>query len=1012
MMRRYRWTAPARRLLSLMLVCALLTALMPLPVTAAVEGDSPVTVSYALHKRNAQTWQPTYSDDLNDIRGITSAYTDGWSFYGWSDRLSPTKTMFYQYNNAYVRMDMNVLGAWAAIQIHMPQAGRYAMDMAYKKYKTGGAANIYLIPIPQDGQTVESLLTDARKVGSFESLDAEAAKVADAAAQFEGVDVPAEGDYLLVFEQTRIDGGRYLMLSDIVFTGAAFETPEVTASLPAQFVEVGRSAEIKLTDAAGNPVSPGGYTITSSDPTVATVSGGSVTGVSIGRATLTISGAAGESTLEIPVVGENLLTRDGVENGSFAGGAAYGSALGSKFWNVYQSDKDGYMDGDNYSFEMVKGESAVSAETNLLKLSSSGLPSDPAKTKMLFSLRSAATEPSAGKQWGGILAESGKLYELSGWAKAGADTQSLHDAWSVRTYYYAKNTGGTYTMFQNATNTTQVIPWKGVSGAPDWTYFATVPISNDALTDYTVLLQPRIEGNKPVASGGWIGDIYFADFSMHEVQYDKLDFTAAEDVSALEAGAVVATGVRHLSTTGQEIAYQAVASVTDKGVPTTKEAAIPVAYQSLNESVATVAADGAITAVSSGTAIIRASATVGGITRTGEIVVTVAGGAEETKLSVSAQACPELQEGGSATAALTVTRSDGQAVDFSKAQVSFTYGQQGIVTASAVQDAQGIAVKIDAQSAGSTQVLVTVEEADGVQGSCTIPVTVTRAQTSATLSVSAQEKVSVQSGADAAVPLTITRSDGQAVDYTAATVTTSWNPQGIAEAVTIKEAAGIRLQITGKAAGSAELTVTVDCGSGLKDSCKIAVDVAQKDEIHASLPARFVEVGQSAQIKLTDAAGNPVSAEGYTVTSQNPDIATVDGTTVTGRAIGRAEIRITGPMETTLTAPVVGENLLVREGLNNGEFESGAAFGSAASDKFWQIVNQKSGGYMFGSNYSWEIFQGESATQEQTNVLKLSSSGLPEDPGDTNMQFSFRSGDKERAATASWARWLCRGQNV
>ena len=252
---------------------------------------------------------------------------------------------------------------------------------------------------------------------------------------------------------------------------------------------------IALTDKDGNPVSAEGYTFTSETPEIATVSGNRVTGVSIGRARITVSGPA-ETSLEIPVVGENLLTREGVRNGAFEDGVLYGDA-GDKFWEVAKTGD--YMVGDNYSCEVVSATGGAGVETNVLKLTSTGLASG--KKNMRFSLRSKYTEPVAGKQSGGVTLDPNKLYELTGWVMA-ENTQSLHNDWSVRTYYYAKNSSGSYKTFNDATNSTSVRPWDDATGDQEWTYFATKTLANNALSAYSLLLQPRIEGNKTVAKGG------------------------------------------------------------------------------------------------------------------------------------------------------------------------------------------------------------------------------------------------------------------------------------------------------------------------------------------------------------------------------------------------------------------------------------------------------------------------------------------------------------------------------
>ena len=135
----------------------------------------------------------------------------------------------------------------------------------------------------------------------------------------------------------------------------------------------------------------------------------------------------------------------------------YGDA-GDKFWEVAKTGD--YMVGDNYSCEVVSATGGAGVETNVLKLTSTGLASG--KSNMRFSLRSKYTEPVAGKQSGGVTLDPNKLYELTGWVMAektgtgdGGKT-ALHNGWMVRNYYYAKGSSGKYTNFGDATTATSV----------------------------------------------------------------------------------------------------------------------------------------------------------------------------------------------------------------------------------------------------------------------------------------------------------------------------------------------------------------------------------------------------------------------------------------------------------------------------------------------------------------------------------------------------------------------------
>ena len=268
------------------------------------------------------------------------------------------------------------------------------------------------------------------------------------------------------------------------------------------------------------------------------------------------------------------------------------------------------------------------------------------------------------------------MYELSGWVKA-ENTKSLHNGWGVRTYYYAKNTSGAYSLMSHATSAMRVSPWQGKNGDQDWTYFATLPLANDAIAEYSILLQPRIEGSKTVASGGWIGDILFADLSMHEVQYDRMEFTAAGAVSGRKATDTVKTAAKHYSTTGQEIKY--LTFLTESaGVPATADGAAPVRYTTSDPFVARVDEAGVITAVGGGEAVITASATIGGITHSQQIAVTVTGAPASKELaSVSLSLTPDtINQGESAAAQVTGLMTDNFPAFLEDAEIRYSYDEE------------------------------------------------------------------------------------------------------------------------------------------------------------------------------------------------------------------------------------------------------------------------------------------------------------------------------------------------
>ena len=94
----------------------------------------------------------------------------------------------------------------------------------------------------------------------------------------------------------------------------------------------------------------------------------------------------------------------------------------------------------------------------------------------------------------------------------------------------------------------------------------------------------------------------------------------------------------------------------------------------------------------------------------------------------------------------------------------------------------------------------------------------------ATLTVSAQSAATVEKGSTVSLPLTAARSDGAAIDYTAATVDVQYSTADIASAAALKTEAGISLQVEGLAAGKTSLTATVTA-DGLTASATVDVTV-------------------------------------------------------------------------------------------------------------------------------------------------------------------------------------------
>ena len=175
---------------------------------------------------------------------------------------------------------------------------------------------------------------------------------------------------------------------------------------------------------------------------------------------------------------------------------------------------------------------------------------------------------------------------------------------------------------------------------------------------------------------------------------------------------------------------------------------------------------------------------------------------------------------------LTAARSDSAPADYQTMEARFTYSDPEIAEAVAAPGADGIQIQVTGKAVGTTEITVALSAEDGALGSYVIPVTVEDAPASVTLSVTAQPSAVVKAEESVRIPLTITKSDGSAVDFQGAVISASWDPEGIAEAAAVKSAEGVEIEVTGQSGGSAKLTVSVDCG-GTSASCDILVTVAR-----------------------------------------------------------------------------------------------------------------------------------------------------------------------------------------
>ncbi len=392
------------------------------------------------------------------------------------------------------------------------------------------------------------------------------------------------------------------VMASFAFTGTAFAADEadVTLALPAQIVNVNGTAQVVLAGATADEY-------ISSDTSVATVdANGVVTGMAIGRVTITAkNGGAEIATVDIPVVGENLFNSRGVDNGSFAGGnASLFKAQFARFnhgWTNFCKSESFWAATTESAYaetaEVVTKASAINANANVLKYSRT-----TEATNKQIAIRTSEFMHKDGYQYGAYPMDNEKLYEFTGWMNFDEMTNAPAVVGRVNHGTTPNDTTQIAAYGQMASSYGSDSKTSDIAG---WQYFNTSAYDMHLIPDDVQLYAvPQLSSGK----SAWTGDFYFADASFHEVKYDP-SFTSNSGLSNAKVGFETSTQFKHLSNTGKEIV-----SYNASG---TKQA-ISVTYESLDKNVATVDSSGNITAVGAGTAIITATATAGGqtVTRT------------------------------------------------------------------------------------------------------------------------------------------------------------------------------------------------------------------------------------------------------------------------------------------------------------------------------------------------------------------------------------------------------------
>ncbi|MEN6315881.1 MAG: S-layer homology domain-containing protein [Clostridiaceae bacterium] len=420
----------------------------------------------------------------------------------------------------------------------------------------------------------------------------------------------------------------------------------ISAVLKANFVERGSIAKLTVTG-DGAPISGAAVSYSSADTATATVdSSGNVTGVQIGKTTVTVTadyGADGIRTtsVDIPVVGENLMTRQEVKHGEFQNGVylngqTTGAALTASFWQNYGYGEGGVFADQGFMLITDRASHLTGESTKIVRFTFPQLTpeqeADASLTRRDIRLDQAAYlyNGNSGDHSGQIVMDKNKLYECTGWIKAentgilATDFRpvlNLCQTWDVPN---DDGSGTTNKYYELANNQYYISPWSNKtenSGDQDWTYFNLPSVAINGLC--TDMGFNEVGGEICLVSSkkNKYGDLLASHISFHEVAYDKMVFTAnspllnIDQYAAVHPGATIATTVKHYSNTGNEI-------LPAKSVTDGSDYSIITAYSSSNPDVAAIDSSGVITiGTVKGTAIISAAATIGGITKTQNLTV-------------------------------------------------------------------------------------------------------------------------------------------------------------------------------------------------------------------------------------------------------------------------------------------------------------------------------------------------------------------------------------------------------
>lgn len=415
-----------------------------------------------------------------------------------------------------------------------------------------------------------------------------------------------------------------LMPSYAILPARAAVPEEIRAELKARFVEMNGTGALTVTDQTGAPFEGATLSYESAREDVATIDDkGEITPVAIGQTEITVtadfSGVKKQATVKVPVVGANQLIINDVNHGAFEGDAYIPTITPSSearnyLWRVNKGESGLYgRVQPEFVPDSENMETYLQSGAKILRMSLPAATAGETNTSRMLLEVAEGAKTTPKDPIGFLPISADKLYEYTGWVKSENVPAGKTLPITAEVYFYnSLTTAGTSLVAWQETNT-KYKPWDGKTGSQDWTFFNTQP--SILYQGDSAKIPKGANARVGHVENGSIGDLYLADLSFHEVQYETLAFQTEGKLDTLTVGTTLATTVQHYTNTGNEI----------KPGRTTSNAIVPikVTYASKNEDIATIDENGAIRGVSAGKATITATAKICGVTREAELAITV-----------------------------------------------------------------------------------------------------------------------------------------------------------------------------------------------------------------------------------------------------------------------------------------------------------------------------------------------------------------------------------------------------